>query len=202
MKKYLILIAIGILVTNALHADDDHDEHEGKSSIQFARKIPDVSNASWKTECASCHMLYQPGLLPERSWTKMMNNLEQHFGENAALDDKTKKEITDFLVSNASDKSYSRRGQKILKTINANETPLRISETRYFIRKHDEVSPETYKRKAIGSPANCIACHSNAERGDFSEENVRIPKASETPKTIKSSEYNQVVDSYLASNSK
>jgi len=27
----------------------------------------------------------------------------------------------------------------------------------------------------VGSPANCVACHADAERGDFNEDKVRIP---------------------------
>ena len=42
--------------------------------------------AMWKAECSSCHMAYHPGLLPERSWRKMMAELDKHFGQNASLD--------------------------------------------------------------------------------------------------------------------
>ncbi len=197
------LFSVGLLFTSHLSADDDNDgsrekKYETESSIKAARQIPEAFNAKWKSECSSCHMLYQPGLLPERSWTKMMGDLENHFGENAGLDAATQKEITDFLVANSSDQSNNRRGQKILKTIGKNDAPLRISETEYFIRKHREIAASVYKRKAIGSAANCVACHSGAERGDYSEENVRIPKANELPKKIKSAAINQVVDQYLA----
>ena len=106
----------------------------------------------------------------------MMSSLNKHFGENAELDPATQKEITDFLVQNSSDKIHTRRGDKILRSIGQNEEILRISETYYFKRKHDEISPGVFKRKAIGSPANCIACHAGAEKGDFAEDNVRIPK--------------------------
>ena len=44
------------------------------------------------------------------------------------------------------------------------------------MRKHDEVAPEVWKRPKVGGPSNCVACHSGAEKGDFSERNVRIPR--------------------------
>lgn len=164
------------------------DEREGKyykgSGLSFlSRKQIEQTNmnANFKNECGSCHMIYLPGLLPARSWTKMMNNLENHFGEDASLDEATKKDILDYLVKNSSDNAYSRRGKKILATIGANDAPLRISETAYFNRKHDEINASVYKRKAIGSKANCLACHPGAETGNFSEHDVRIPKANELP---------------------
>jgi hypothetical protein len=186
MKITLLLILI--LSSSVLLSDDDEHErgeHEGserKSSVSFNATrsgIPSVVNPKWKAECSGCHMLYLPGLLPARSWTKMMDGLDKHFGENAELDAVAKKEITDFLVKNSADQSQNRRGSKISGSIGKNDAPLRISETTYFIRKHDEVSASTYKRKAIGSAANCIACHKGAEIGNFSEHEVRIPKENE-----------------------
>jgi cytochrome c553 len=176
----LLILALLMMGSLSLRADDDEgEEREGKSDKQYnqARQIPGVSNLKWQAECMSCHMLYLPGLLPERSWIKMMNELDNHFGENASLDDATKKEVTDFLVQNSADRAGSRRGLKILNSIPKNQAPLRISETQYFINKHREIQADVYKRKAIGSAANCIACHSAAEKGDFEEENVKIPKA-------------------------
>ncbi|RPJ78690.1 MAG: cytochrome C [Alphaproteobacteria bacterium] len=180
----LVVLLISLSSLNLLRADDDDDEehHEGKAKIGGVYKINNRAdfqlpiNQKWKAECSSCHMLYLPGLLPARSWTKMMSTLKNHFGENAELDPMAQKEITDFLVQNSSDRVHTRRGDKILSSIGSNEEIQRISETTYFKRKHDEINSNVYKRKSIGSPANCIACHPGAEKGNFSEENVRIPK--------------------------
>lgn len=139
-------------------------------------QLPVVTNAKWKSECSSCHMLYHPGLLPERSWNKMMNGLDQHFGENASLDVVTRDEIMRFLAMNSADKHDNRRSKRISQSIPATDAPLRITETRYFTSKHDEVSPLTFKRKSIGSASNCVACHKNAEKGDFAESQIRIPR--------------------------
>lgn len=187
LKYPLILFVLLLTLSslNILRGDDDEEEeehHGGRERKGEVYKLnnrsdfPAVVNQKWKAECSSCHMLYLPGLLPARSWTKMMSTLNKHFGENAELDSATQKEITDFLVQNSSDKVHTRRGDKILSSIGKNEEVLRISETSYFKRKHDEISPNVFKRKAIGSAANCMACHSGAEKGDFSEHNVRIPK--------------------------
>jgi hypothetical protein len=148
----------------------------GAMSEDGGSQMPPVTNIKWKAECSSCHMLYHPGLLPERSWKKMMSSLDNHFGENASLDALTRDDITKFLALNSADKQDNRRSSRINQSIPANSAPLRISETNYFLSKHDELSASTFKRKSIGSASNCIACHQGAEKGNFSESQIRIPR--------------------------
>ncbi len=191
MKKWLLLLLPILMVGYSISVfgdDDEGEEHERsykKGSVEVLNRKsvykPIVLNAKFKAECTSCHMAYLPGLLPSRSWEKMMNTLDNHFGEDASLDDATKKEILDFLILNSSDKAYSRRGTKILATISSKDAPLRISETAYFNRKHDEISTAVFKRKSIGSKANCLACHKGAESGNFEEDDVIIPKDTVAP---------------------
>ncbi len=149
------------------------------AAAQTAKQTPAVDPAAkWKAECSSCHMAYPPGFLPERSWRKLMTGLDKHFGENAGLDPVTTREITAYLTSNSAERSSDRRAGRFLGSLAADAVPLRITETPYFRRKHDarEISPEVWKRPKVGSPANCTACHSGAEKGDFSERSVKIPQ--------------------------
>lgn len=161
-----ITLILAASISGYLFADGDGGD----------RAFPSVNNAKWKSECASCHMLYHPALLPERSWRKMMASLDRHFGENAGVDAPTNKEIADFLAANAADRSNHRRARKIAQTIPAAATPLRSSDTAYFIRKHDELAAAVWQRKPIGSKANCTACHADAAQGNFDEHSVRIPR--------------------------
>lgn len=170
MKKWMQFLVLVTSVTSTSVLLASGGSESGGS------QMPPITNAKWKAECGSCHMLYHPGLLPERSWNKMMAGLDKHFGENASLDAATRDEITRFLALNSADKQDNRRSSRINQSIPASATPLRISETRYFISKHDEVSASTFKRKSIGSAANCIACHKGAEKGDFSESQIKIPR--------------------------
>ncbi len=161
----ILTLAVAAGVSGGLFAGgEEHDE-----------LLPAADNAKWRSECASCHQLYHPALLPERSWRKMMSGLNRHFGENAKLDKDTQKEITEFLAAHAADRSANRRAQKIARTVAADQTPLRASETGYFTIKHNEIRAEIWQRKAIGSKANCTACHAAAEKGNFDEHKVRIP---------------------------
>jgi len=138
--------------------------------------LPRLTHKNWQQECASCHLAYSPTLLPRASWRRMMNGLDQHFGENASLDPVTQADILRFLEANATDSGNSRMGDKVMQRMGTDEAPLRITETRWFVRKHDEVPRATWSRKAVGSAANCAACHRQAEKGVFDEDTVRIPK--------------------------
>ena len=138
--------------------------------------MPRLTHTAWQQECASCHLAYSPALLPRASWQRMMGGLDQHFGENASLDPATQADILRFLEANAADSGGSRIGSKVMQRLGTSKAPLRITETGWFVRKHDEVPRATWSRKAIGSAANCAACHRQAEKGHFDEHDIRIPK--------------------------
>jgi hypothetical protein len=105
-----------------------------------------------------------------------MGNLAEHFGDNAEVDAQTNAHLLALLEAHAADSGYSRLGAKVMRRARSGEAPLRITETAWFVGKHDEVPAATWKRAAVGSPANCAACHREADRGIFDEHSVRIPK--------------------------
>lgn len=165
-KGMLAVVAIAMGVTvSAAHAGD---RHEGKYGGENRGKPvqPAQVNATWRQECGSCHIAYAPGLLPAESWRKIMAGLDKHFDTDASLTAQENKEITDFLVSNASNRW------------SAASAPLKITETAWFKRKHDdhEIAPSVWKNPQVKSPANCSACHTQADTGDFKERNIRMPR--------------------------
>ncbi len=125
-----------------------------------------VSDPKWKSECGACHFAYPPRFLPAESWRAIMTGLDKHFGSNAGLDAESANEITAFLEKNASTKKHDTTMKPLL----------RITETSWFKSEHREVAASTWKLPKVKSPANCVACHTKAESGDFDEDNVRIPK--------------------------
>ncbi|MGJ8586236.1 MAG: diheme cytochrome c [Marinosulfonomonas sp.] len=125
-----------------------------------------VTHDATKAECSECHMAYPAGFLPQRSWTMIMATLDDHFGENATLDEASRAEIEAYLVQNAADAGG--RSSGLLYRVAPDETPLRISEMPWFRSEHDgEVSSR--KLKKAGSMANCAACHRGADRGIFED---------------------------------
>jgi hypothetical protein len=120
----------------------------------------------FQQECASCHIAYPPGLLPAESWRRLMTGLPHHFGTDASLDAASVKELSTWLAANAG----------TTKRVRDAPPEDRITRSAWFTRKHDEVSSATWKRPAVKSPANCTACHAQANQGDFNEHHIRIPR--------------------------
>ena len=138
--------------------------------------VAPVTNEFYKTECASCHFAYQPGLLPEKSWIKLMGDLENHFETDASLDAEDKKTLLDYLMENSAEKfTQYKRSRKINKSISRNEIPIAVSETRYFKKNHEEIPKRLTEQKEVNSIANCIACHTTADKGLYGERYIEIP---------------------------
>lgn len=169
MKKLImsVIAVASIAVASSVMADDDDRGRRGPD-------VKPVTNALYKNECASCHMAFQPGFLPARSWKKMMSGLEDHFGDNAELEESDRQAIETYLMANAADKVTERRSRKFMNSIR-DSTPLRITEVRYFVGKHDEVPKRMLKHEKIGSLSNCMACHTRADTGSYAEREIRIP---------------------------
>lgn len=164
----LLMFALALSASGCTLADDD-DDHGGykrPKRLSMPRNAPQI----WKDECGSCHMLYLPGLLPPAAWQIQMDTLDEHYGSNASLEPEQYHEILDFLLRN------STRNRLPVETSGKPGEPPRVSETRWFDDKHDEVSAEKFQRESVGSPANCIACHRDGERGDFDDDRVKIPR--------------------------
>ena len=142
-----------LALAGAVHADD-----HGRASVPLLPK--------YQQECGSCHVAYPPGMLPAASWKRLMQDLPQHFGTDASVDEVTARELSRWLAIHAGT------------TKRVSEAPPqdRITRSPWFLREHREVPPEAWKRASIKSPANCAACHQQAEQGDFDEHSVRIPR--------------------------
>lgn len=99
-----------------------------------------------------------------------MGDLKNHFGDDASVDAATAEKITRYLTENAGDTGGQRYGRKLLKGISPENAPLRITELPRWVREHREVSAAEWKKKEVGSKANCTACHADAERGYYEDD--------------------------------
>ncbi len=142
MKK--LLLAAAIIALTPLPAMADRTSYKPSN------------NPTFKKECGACHMAFQPGFLPANSWELIMDDLGNHFGEDASLDDETTSLIKQYLVKKA-----ARRV--------SGEPPLRITRLRWFVREHNHEVSSRAKKKA-GTMSNCTSCHRGAERGYFDDD--------------------------------
>jgi hypothetical protein len=152
--KLFIVASLALGAATAVVADDDDDGR------RYA-----ASHPAWKAECGGCHVAYPPQMLPTRSWSALMSNLNNHFGTDASIDPQMAAEISAFLERNAGRERTP-----------AAQPVLRITETPWFLHEHDEVPAQVWKSANVGSRSNCGACHANADQGSYGEGSLRLPK--------------------------
>ena len=142
---------------------------------------PAIQNSLYQEECGSCHMAYPSDLLPGKTWDVIIQDLDNHFGEDASLDLETQRAINQYLTGNSANNSSSRRSKKILRSMgrnksNTNKPLIRISKVPYIKDEHDEVKDFLASRNSeIKQLTQCDSCHADAEKGLFDEDTVDIP---------------------------
>jgi cytochrome b len=136
-----------------------------------------ISNQNFFEECGSCHTLYPPFTLPKDSWSKIMGSLENHFGDDASLDEPTKEDIETFLLKNSANSSNRESAFYILKSLrDTNMTAvIAITETPYWRYKHRDIDKRVFKFREIKSKSNCTACHKQIEKGLIEDEGIEPP---------------------------
>jgi hypothetical protein len=171
-----ITVLLGILNSLPSAAEDYKPRAEEKipSGIRVARLVaardeqaPSKDAAAlYRSECGSCHVLYPPILLSDVSgWKEIMDDLRDHFGENAELEEAVHPLIRRYLVDNAA--SNGRR-------FGSRTIPARLTSTLWFHRTHGEVK-QYFRIAPVGSQANCMVCHPRAEHWIYSKSEVRLP---------------------------
>lgn len=168
-------LAASATVASASHDHDHHGDHErdrahgGKHERgRRARPTADpAAEAVYRKECGACHVAYAPDLLPPAAWRTLLDGLDQHFGQDAAVDDATRATLARWLAAADPSADASTRDAAI---------PLpRITEQGWFARKHRKIAPAVVRRASVGTMSNCAACHRGAADWDFDEHRVMIP---------------------------
>lgn len=88
-----------------------------------------------------------------------MRNLHQHYGSDASVDAASNRAILSYLLANASSKEKSAPA----------DPTARMTKTRWFVKEHGSTPPKGL------SFSNCAACHTQADKGDFSERTLKTP---------------------------
>ncbi|MDT3736364.1 MAG: cytochrome C [Denitratisoma sp.] len=148
----LSLLAAALILSTAARAD--------------RLPIPPDAPPSFKTECGSCHLPFPPALLMAPDWKRVMSTLDKHYGDNASLDGKTRRELEDFLVRNASNRS---------RMAGAGDPP-RLTASTWFRREHRQVPQALWRDARVNSASNCTACHSRAEQGSYRGREIALPE--------------------------
>ena len=137
-------------------------------------ELPD--NATWRSECSECHFAFHPSLLPERSWRKLFATQHEHFGDDLDLDEETLAELLKFHTENSAEQKLTEPARKILYYTPEEVTPLRVTDTVYWKKKHEDIDDVYWKSEKVKIKGNCNACHLDAKAGTFEDSDMRLPK--------------------------
>ncbi len=173
----LALLTFSITAVAEANGKRNRKRSHGNGYGRNGESVAPVTNGAYREQCGGCHFVYQPGLLPARSWQKIMQGLKDHFGEEVSISPDDNKAIAGYLTANAANNSSSKVSRKIMKSLSG-QTPLRVSQVPYIVHQHqdDDIPEGVFQRKSVGSLGNCIACHTRAEQGNYEDDYVRIPE--------------------------
>ncbi len=153
-----------------LSSSDNPLLKDGNTHINYEQE-----HALFFEECSSCHILYPPFLLPENSWKIMMNNLEDHFGDDASLEEVDRLSIKNYLLSHAAQHSTKESALKIMQSMKNKDT-IAITQTPYWIQRHKNIDKALFQSAKVQKKSNCKACHKNFEHGLLNDKDIHLPK--------------------------
>ena len=172
IQRFVISSVLLLILTISLVYSIDY---HSPLTLKAMRGEKTPEHVVYLEECGVCHFGFHPSLLSKKSWILIMNGLENHFGEDAMLDEKTDEMLRVFLVKHSAEQFASEASYKIMRSLDINQIPLRITEIPYWIRKHESIAENIYHRTSVKGPLNCDACHRYAEYGSFEDQHIRIP---------------------------
>lgn len=149
------LVLLAAIALGSKHANAANKDYYPTESLPIYQK-----------ECGSCHLAYPPAFLPKSSWSEIMKTLSKHYGTDASLDEKNWNAINQWLSNYGG--TYKR--------VRENPPDNRITQSEWFKRKHRKIDPKDFTKPSVKSPANCSACHQNAEKGIFDDDDTFIPR--------------------------
>ncbi|MDQ1299028.1 MAG: hypothetical protein QG558_1567 [Campylobacterota bacterium] len=135
--------------------------------VDYKKEHPLLAN-----ECASCHTLYPPTLLPRQSWVKLMGDLSNHFGDDASLEPADHRAILAYLLEHSAEGSKQEMSVKMMQTLE-NRDIIAITQTPFWKRTHRHIPVEAFQSDLVKSRANCKACHSDVEQGVIEDNAIK-----------------------------
>ncbi len=136
-----------------------------------------AQNPLFYDKCAACHKIYPPYMLPNDSWVRLMEGLDNHFGEIITDKNITKSEqstILAYLQENSAEHSTRKIAVKTLNSL-GDMRPISMTKVPYWREAHSDISHATFKSPPIKNASNCFVCHIDFEYGVIDNAHIKIP---------------------------
>lgn len=143
---------------------------ESRMAAEAQRKAREASSP-WAKECSDCHVAYTPGLLPTRSWERMLDEQDRHFGEDLSLSPAI---LARLRAAVRPPETYAE--WRSARSVAPGQSPQRITELRWWRHVHEGIEPARFKPPYSAGPHECNACHRDAASGIFHPRMVQNPK--------------------------
>jgi len=187
----LAVMMIGNKMSSDKRANGPDGTHTARGAVWFASitgllivvgvAMASVTPSGWRNiqtpadyvaECGDCHDAYHPSLRTAAAWRSVMNGLENHYGEDASLDEGTIADIRAYLVENHAGTFDT----EVANRIGRIDTPsFRMTDVRRWKKQHRDINESVYRLKSVGSKVNCQGCHKDAESGRFDDDKIHLP---------------------------
>ena len=137
-----------------------------------------LENPAFFEQCGKCHKTYPPFMLPSDSWARLMDGLDNHFGEHITEQNITTHEqirIKSYLLSHSAEHSTHKVAFKTLNSLGSMR-PISMRKVPYWRETHQNMDKDAFNTLHVKNAANCFACHPDFEYGILDMTRVRIPK--------------------------
>lgn len=101
-----------------------------------------------------------------------MSDLENHFGDDAYVEEETHNIILKFLEQNSAETSTKEAAFMILDSLK-NKDIIAITKSNYWKKTHKNIDNNIFSNSLVKSKANCKACHNDIEKGLIEDENIK-----------------------------
>lgn len=145
---------------------------------RFEKRNFQAENPSFYEKCSKCHKTYPPFMLPHDSWVRLMDGLDNHFGEQILENNITKSEqntIKEYLLTHSAETSTHKVAFKTLYSL-GDMRPISMSKVPYWRESHKSIDKAIFKMPPIKDASNCFACHPDFEYGILDNTRIHIPK--------------------------
>jgi len=176
MIRHLFSYAVIVLSMVTLYVVP-HSYETFLSKSRFEKQDFQAQNPLFYEKCSACHKLYPPFMLPQDSWVRLMDGLENHFGEQITDQNISRGEqmsIKAYLLRHSAESSTQKIAFKTLDSLGTMR-PISMSKVPYWREVHKGIEKRVYQSLHVKDASNCFACHPDFEYGILDATRIHIP---------------------------